>query len=74
MPLINFEINLILIRSKKFMLSNDTKATTFVITDAKIYVLAVLLSTQDNAKPLQKLKSEIKIINTRAKPIFRLLT
>ena len=74
MPLINFEINLILIRSKKFMLSNDTKATTFAITDAKIYVLAVLLSTQDNAKPLQKLKSEIKIINTRAKPIFRLLT
>ena len=73
MPLINFEINLILIRSKKFMLSNDTKATTFAITDAKIYVLAVLLSTQGNAKPLQKLKSEIKIINTRAKPIFRLL-
>ena len=53
MPLINFEINLILIRSKKFMLSNNTKATTFAITDAKSYVLAVLLSSQDNAKSLQ---------------------
>ena len=73
MPLINFEINLILIRSKKYMLSNDTKATTFAITDTKIYVLAVILSTQDNAKPLQKLKSVIKSIDTSAKPIFRLI-
>ena len=36
------------------MLSNDTKATTFVINDTKLYVLVpVTLSTQDNTKLLQ---------------------
>ena len=48
--LINCEINLILILSDKCVLSNDTKATTFAITDAKLYVPVVTLSTQDNAK------------------------
>ena len=38
------------------MLSNDTKATTFVITDTKLYVPVVTLSTQDNAKLLQQVK------------------
>ena len=33
MPLINSEINLILTWSNKCVLSNDTKATTFAITD-----------------------------------------
>ena len=42
------------------MLSNDTKATTFVITDTKLYVPVVTLSTQDNAKLLQQLKSGFK--------------
>ena len=32
MPLINYEINLILTWSEKCVLSNDTKATTFAIT------------------------------------------
>ena len=50
MPLINCEINLILAWSRKCMLSNDTKATIFAITDTKLYVPAVVLSTQDNAK------------------------
>ena len=36
------------------MLSNDTKATTFVKNDTKLYVLVpVTLSTQDNTKLLQ---------------------
>ena len=48
--LINCEINLILILSDKCVLSNDTKAATFSITDAKLYVPIVTLSTQDNAK------------------------
>ena len=50
MPLINCEINLILTWSRKCMLSNDTKSTTFAITDTKLYVPAVVFSTQDNAK------------------------
>ena len=60
MSLINFEINLILIWSEKFVLSNDTKTTTFTVTDTKLYVPVVTLSTQDNAKLLQQLKSGFK--------------
>ena len=43
MPLINCEINLILTWSEKCVLSDDTKATTFAITDAKLYVPIVTL-------------------------------
>ena len=65
MPLISYEINLILIWSEKCLLSNDTKATTFAITDEKFYVPVVTVSTQDNSKLLQKLKSDFKrIINS----------
>ena len=42
------------------MLSNDTKAATFSTTDTKLYVPVVTLSTQDNAKLLQQLKSDLK--------------
>ena len=64
MPLINCKINLILTWSEKCVLSNDTKATTFAITDTKLYVPIVTLSTQDDAKLLQELKSGFKrIIN-----------
>ena len=45
MPLNNCEINLILTWSVKCLLSNDTKATTFAITDIKLYVPVVTLST-----------------------------
>ena len=55
--LINCEINLILTWSEKCVLSNDTKATTFVITDTNLFTPVVTLSTQDNAKLLQQLKS-----------------
>ena len=40
------------------MLSTDTKVTTIAITDTKLYVPIVTLSTQDNAKLLQQLKSD----------------
>ena len=53
MLLINCEINLILTWSKKCVLSNDTKTTTFAITDTKLYLPVATLSTQDNAKLLQ---------------------
>ena len=54
MPLINSEINLILTWSEKCLLANDIKATSFVITDIKIYVSVVTLSTQDNARLWQQ--------------------
>ena len=38
MLLINCEINLILTLFEKFVLSNDAKATTFAITDTKLFV------------------------------------
>ena len=38
------------------MLSSDTKATTFGITDIKNYVPVVTLSIQGNAKLIQQLK------------------
>ena len=61
MPLINYKINLILNWSKDFVISNTAanQDTTFAITDTKLYVPAVTLST-DNAKLLQQLKSGFK--------------
>ena len=60
MSLINCEINLILTWSDKCVLCNDTKATTFAITDTKLYVPVVTLSTQDNVKLLEQLKTGYK--------------
>ena len=58
MPLTDCENNLILACSQICVLSNDTKATTFTIT--KLYVSVVPLSTEDNAKLLEQLKSGFK--------------
>ena len=60
MPLINCEINLILTWSQDCVISSATAATKFKITDTKLYVPVVTLSTQDNAKLLQQLKSSFK--------------
>ena len=63
MPLINCEINLILTWSKKCVIASNTavnQGTTFAITDTKFYVPIVTLSTQDNAKLLQQLKSGLQ--------------
>ena len=62
MPLINCEINLILAWSANCVISNATnnQATTFAITDTKLYVPVVTLSAQDNAELLQQLKSGLK--------------
>ena len=62
MPLINYEINFILMWSVNCVISNaaENQATTFAITDTKLYVPVVALSTQDNAKLLQRLKSGFK--------------
>ena len=60
MPLMNFEINLILPWSEDFVISSATGATKFKITDTNLYVPVVTLSTQDNEKLLQQLKSGFK--------------
>ena len=67
MPLINCEINLILTWSTNcvFVSTSVTKQNaTFEITDTKLYVPVVTLSTQDNFKLLQQLNSGFKrVIN-----------
>ena len=55
MPLINSEINLILV------ISSATGGTRIAITDTKFYVLDGNSSTEDNKKLLQELKSGFKI-------------
>ena len=48
MPLNNCEINLILTWSENCVIFSATGATKFEITDAKLYVPVVTLSTQEN--------------------------
>ena len=85
MPLNNCEINLDLNWSKTcVIMATDiaNQGATFTITDTKLYVPVVTLSTQDNAKLLEQLKSGLKrtvnlnkfqYINRKSKLIFRLL-
>ena len=58
-PLINCEINLNLKWSENYVIvaKNADHATTFLIADTKLYAPVVTLSTQDNAKLFEKLKS-----------------
>ena len=60
MPLINCKVNLILTWSSTCVITNSTGAGTFEITNTKLYVPAVTLSTQDNYNLLQQLKSGFK--------------
>ena len=60
MPLINYEVNLILAWSRDCVITNSTRKRKFAITETKLYVLVVTLSTQDNAKLLKQLKSGFK--------------
>ena len=67
MSLINWTISLMLTWSANCVLlfnAAANQATTFEITDTKLYVPVVTLSIQDNAKLLKQLKSGFKrIIN-----------
>ena len=47
-------------QSSTCVISSSTGETKFKITDTKLYVPVVTLSTQDNAKLLQQLKSGFK--------------
>ena len=70
MPLINCEINLNLILSENCVIVYADVANqdaTFTITETKLYVPVVTLSTQDNSKLLQQLKSGFKRIVNRDK-------
>ena len=60
MPSINCEVNLILTWSPTCVISSATGETKFKTTETKLYVPVVTLSTQDNAKLLQQLKSGFK--------------
>ena len=57
-PLINCEINLILISSEKCTLSNDKKAASLSITDTKLYVPIVTFATllQNYCKTIATIK------------------
>ena len=67
MPLINCEVSLILTWASRCVLiatAVQNQAATFEITDTKLYFPVVTLSTQENTKPLQQLKSGFKrVIN-----------
>ena len=67
MPLINCEVNLILTWSSTCVLiatNIPNQNATSAITDTKLYVPVVTLSTQENTKFLQQLKSGFKrVIN-----------
>ena len=67
MPLINCEVNLILTWSSTCVLiatGIQNPAATFAITDTKLYVPVVTLSTQENTKFFQQLKPGFKrVIN-----------
>ena len=60
MPLINCEINLILTWSEDCVISSAVGETRSKITDTKLYVPVVILSTQDNATLLEQLKPGFK--------------
>ena len=49
MPFINCKVELSLTWDPSCVLSNLVGASTFTITDAKLYVPIVTLSTEDNA-------------------------
>ena len=53
MPLINCETVLMLTWSSTCVINNSTGVGAFAITDPKLYVPVVTLSTQDNAKLLE---------------------
>ena len=48
MPLINCEVNLILTWPKDCVITNSTGEGKFAITETKLYVPVVVLSTKDN--------------------------
>ena len=87
MPLVICEVNLDLNWSKNWFIvatAVEDQRSTFSIADTKLYAQVVTLSTQDNAKLVEQLRSgfkkiinwnkyQSKISKERKKSIFRLL-
>ena len=64
MPLINCEVRLVLTWSSNCVITVSRGVGRFKITDTKLYVPVLTLSTQENTKLLQQLKSGSKrVIN-----------
>ena len=53
-------MKLIVTWSKNVVISEDNRKTAFALTDIKLYIHVATLSTQDNTKLLQQLKSGFK--------------
>ena len=60
MPLINCDVELLLTWSKDCVITNCKGEEKLAITETKLYVPVVTLSTQDSAKLLHQLKSGFK--------------
>ena len=60
MPLINCEVNLILKWSSTCVITDSAGVRKICKTDERVYVPVVTLSTQENTKLLQQLKSGFK--------------
>ena len=60
MPLVNCDVNLSLTWSSTCNISNSTVSGRFAIIDTKLHIPVITLSSQDNAKLLQQLKSGFK--------------
>ena len=58
--MINCEVNLILAWSPTCVISSAAGETKFKITETKLYAASVTLSTEDNTKLPQQLKSRFK--------------
>ena len=71
MPLINCEINLILTGSSTCVTTNSTSTGTFSITDTKLYVPVVALSTQDNVYQVLKEQLTETSINQSQKQLHK---
>ena len=77
MPLINCEINLILTWSSNCVViytNVSNQDPTFEITETKLYVPVVTLSTHDNVNLLRQLKSGFKITRNRNKYLSKYLS
>ena len=66
MPLINCEVNLIWTWSSTCVITNSTGVGIFAITDTRLYVPVVTLSTQGNAR-LEQIFINTRVISAKSK-------
>lgn len=74
MSLINCEINLILSWSVNCLIIDSVGVGTCAITNAKLYISVVTLSTEDKAKLLKQLDSGFRRITTWCKSLIKVTT